>query len=225
MIMTGKGKEILDELRLVVTGKTLDALLPPLVFAIANGFFGLNRAVLVALTLSLALGLRRLLLGQRVTYALGGFLVVGLASGLALITQNASNYFISSAITSGTLMTAALVSLLMGKPLAAWASHLSRGWPLEWFWRADVKPAYREVTLFWAVFFASRLSLQLVLLRSGDALRLAWANTLLGWPVTGSVLVISYIYGIWRLHNLEGPGVDEYRKGSHPPWRGQVRGF
>lgn len=225
MIMSGKGKEILDELRLVVTGKTLDALLPPLVFALTNGFWGLNRAVLVALSLSLLMGLRRLLLGQKVTYALGGFLVVGLASGLALITRNASNYFVSSAITSGTLLTAALASLLMGKPLAAWASHLSRGWPLDWFWRKDVKPAYREVTLFWAAFFALRFSVQLVLLRSGDALRLAWANTLLGWPVTGTVLIISYVYGIWRLHNLGGPGVDEYQKGVHPPWRGQVRGF
>lgn len=223
--MAGKGKEILDELRLVITGKTLDALLPPLVFAISNGFWGLNPAVLVALSLSLALGLRRLFLGQKATYALGGFLVVGLASSLALITRNASNYFISSAITSGTLLTASLVSLLIGKPLAALASHLSRGWPLDWFWRADVKPAYREVTFFWTTFFALRLSLQLVLLRSSDALRLAWVNTLLGWPVTGSVLIISYLYGVWRLHNLAGPGVDEYRKGVQPPWRGQVRGF
>jgi hypothetical protein len=225
MSMAGRGKEILEELRLVVSGKTLDALLPPLVFAVTNGFWGLNRAVLTALTLSLLLGLRRLLLGQKATYALGGFLVVGAASGLALFTRNASNYFISAALTSGSLLAAAGFSLLLGKPLAAWVSHLSRGWPLDWFWRADVKPAYREVTWFWAAFFAMRLGVQVILLRSGDTLRLAWANTLLGWPVTGLVLIISYLYGIWRLHQLGGPGVDEYRKGIQPPWRGQVRGF
>jgi hypothetical protein len=225
MSMAGRGKEILDELRLVVSGKTLDALLPPLVFAVTNGFRGLNRAVLVALTLALLLGLRRLMLRQKASYALGGFLVVGAASGLALITRNASNYFISAALTSGLLLLTALASLIVRKPLAAWVSHLSRGWPLDWFWRTDVKPAYREVTWFWAVFFSMRLGVQVTLLRSGDALRLAWANTLLGWPVTGLVLIISYLYGIWRLHQMGGPGVDEYRKGVKPPWRGQVRGF
>jgi len=225
MTMAGKGKELMEELRQVVTGKTLDALLPPLIFAVSNNLWGLSSAVRLALGFSLLLGMRRLLLKQKVSYALGGFLMVAAASGLALVTQNATNYFISSAVTSGTLLAAALVTLLMGKPLAALASHLSRGWPLDWFWRIDVKPAYREVTLFWAVFFALRLSLQVMLLRSGDALRLAWANTLLGWPVTVAVLVISYLYGIWRLHNLGGPGVDEYRKNLPPPWRGQVRGF
>lgn len=223
--MAGKGKEILEELRLVVSGKTLDALLPPLVFAMTNGALGLNRAVAAALGVSLLLCIRRLVLRQRITYALGGFLVVGAASGLALVTRNASSYFLSAALTSGTLLASALVSLLLDKPLAALVSHLSRGWPMDWFWRGDVKPAYREVTIFWALFFALRLSLQILLLRSGDVLRLAWANTLLGWPVTGLVLILSYVYGIWRLHRLGGPGVDEYRKDLPPPWRGQVRGF
>lgn len=223
--MAGKGKEILEELRLVVSGKTMDALLPPLVFAAANGLWGLVPAVAAAMTLSLLIGIRRLLLRQKVSYALGGFLAVALASTLALVTRTAAGYFVSSALTSISLLAAALVSLLLGKPLAAWVSHLSRGWPLDWFWRQDVKPAYREVTWFWTLFFAARLILQMLLLRSGNAFRLAWANTLLGWPVTGLILILSYVYGIWRLHQLGGPGVDEYRKSLPPPWRGQVRGF
>ena len=223
--MAGKGKEILEELRQVVSGKTLDALLPPMVFALVNGMLGLYMAAAAALSLSLLLGLRRLFLRQKATYALGGFLVVGAASGLAVVTRNAASYFVSASLTSGVLLASALLSLILNKPLAAWVSHLSRGWPLAWFWRADVKPAYREVTVFWALFFALRLSLQALLLRGGDVLRLAWANALLGWPVTALVLILSYIYGIWRLHSLGGPGVDEYQKDLPPPWRGQVRGF
>ena len=223
--MAGKGKEILEELRMVVSGKTLDALLPPLVFALANGMLGLYMAVAAALSLALLLGVRRLMLRQKATYALGGFLLVGAASSLALVTRNAANYFLSASLTSSALLASALLSLILNKPMAAWVSHLSRGWPLEWFWRRDVKPAYREVTIFWAMFFALRLSLQIMLLRGGDVLRLAWANTLLGWPVTALVLILSYVYGIWRLHSLGGPGVDEYQKNLPPPWRGQVRGF
>ena len=115
--------------------------------------------------------------------------------------------------------------MLIGKPLAAWASHLSRGWPLKWFWRDDIKPAYREVTIFWALYFGIRLIIQLNLFLSEAVLNLAWINIILGWPAITMVLVISYIYGIWRLNNLEGPGVEEFKKGKKPPWNGQSRGF
>jgi len=77
----------------------------------------------------------------------------------------------------------------------------------------------------WAFFFAIRLGLQILLFQRGTASQLAWANTLLGWPVTIIVLVISYIYGIWRLRSLTGPGVDEFQEGKDPPWEGQTRGF
>ncbi len=202
--------EIWEELNSVLSGKTFDTLLPPIVFAIANGIFGLQTAVFVALGLAVLLGLLRVLRKQKWHYALGGLLAVSLAAGLALLTQNAASYFIPGMISSGLLVLGAVLSVVIGKPLAAWVSHLTRGWSLDWFWRKDVKPAYIEVTWMWAVFFSVRLSLQIILFQQGDASQLAWANTLLGWPVTIFVLVLSYIYGIWRLRNLNGPGVDEY---------------
>jgi hypothetical protein len=220
-----KFDEIWEELKSVLSGKTFDALLPPIVFAIANGIFGLQTAVVVAIGLAVLLGLLRVLRKQKWHYALGGLLAVSLAAGLALLTQNAASYFIPGMISSGLLVLGAVLSVIIGKPLAAWASHLTRGWPLDWFWRKDVKPAYVEVTWMWAFFFAVRLGLQIILFRQGDAAQLAWANTLLGWPVTIIVLVLSYIYGIWRLRNLGGPGVDEFQEGKDPPWKGQTRGF
>ncbi len=36
--------------------------------------------------------------------------------------------------TQDALLASALFSLILNKPMAAWVSHLSRGWPLEWFW-------------------------------------------------------------------------------------------
>ena len=223
--MNPKSNKILEELRSVVSGKTFDALLPPLVFVVANGLFGLDAAVLGALTLACVLGANRLLRKQPWQYALGGLAVVALAAGLAYLTRSAASYFIPAIITSGLLLTLALASLVAGKPMAAWVSHLTRGWPLEWFWREDVKPAYGEVTWFWASFFLMRLVVQIALFQQGDALRLAWANTLLGWPVTIPVLILSYLYGIWRLRHLGGPGVQEFQAKKGPPWQGQTRGF
>jgi len=122
------------------------------------------------------------------------------------------------------LIIIATVSLVINKPLAAWASHLTRGWPLKWFWRDDIKPAYREVTIFWIIFLVMRLSIQIYIYRLGES-NLTWANILLGWPFTITILLISYIYGIWRLKKLGGPGVEEYKKNKKPPWDGQKRGF
>jgi hypothetical protein len=67
--------------------------------------------------------------------------------------------------------------------------------------------------------------LQIQLYRGGDLFLIAWANTLLGFPATMSVLVLSYVYGTWRLRNLKGPGIDEFREGKSPPWEGQKKGF
>jgi hypothetical protein len=181
--------------------------------------------VIAALGLAVLLGILRLARKQKWHYALGGLLGVALAAGLALLTRNAASYFIPAIISSALLLIAAVVSNLIGKPMAAWVSHLTRSWPLEWFWRKDVKPAYRDVTWFWSVFFGIRLVIQILLFQQGQAASLAWANTLLGWPVTILVLVLSYIYGLWRLRQLGGPGVDEYEEGKEPPWKGQTRGF
>lgn len=218
-------KEIGQELKSVLSGKTLDALLLPLAFALTNAFFGLITGALAALGLGLLLMLIRLIRKQAWTYTLAGMALVGVAAGLSLLTKEAVNYFLPALITSSLLVLATLTSLILGKPLAAWASHLTRGWPLDWFWREDVRPAYNEVTWAWMVFFLLRLGLQLTLYLQGQVSTLAWTESLLGWPVTLIVLVSSYIYGIWRLRQLGGPGVDEFIAQTPPPWQGQTRGF
>jgi hypothetical protein len=223
--MSNKSQEIWEELKSVLSGKTFDAILPPIIYAIVDAIFGLPVAVIAAVGVALLLGVVRLLRKQAWQYAFGGLIAVGIAAGLALLTQNAANYFIPGLISSGVLLVLAMLSLVVGKPLAAWASHLTRGWPLDWFWRTDVKPAYREVTWMWLLFIAGRFVIQLSLFQQGQTGQLAWANTLLGWPVTIVVLVVSYIYGIWRLRKLGGPGVEEFQAGKEPPWRGQTRGF
>jgi len=220
-----KRKEILEEIHSVISGKTLDAIFPPLFFVLMNSLAGLDFAVIASLVLAAVLTVLRLAWKQNWKYALGGLVGVILASGLAYLTRNPALYFIGPVISSGLLLVLAATSLLIGQPLAAWASHLSRGWPLEWYWRRDVKPAYREVTWFWTALILIRLVIQILLLQIGDVATIAWVNILLGWPLTLSVLILTYIYGIWRLHQLRGPGVEEYKEGEKPPWIGQSRGF
>ena len=218
-------QEILDELKSVLSGKTLDAIFPPLIFVIVNAFGKLNLAAILALLIAAALTTFRVIKKQPWKYALGGFVGVVIASALAYVTKSATSYFLPALISSAFLVLAATLSIILGKPLAAWTSHLIRAWPIAWYWLPQVKPAYTEVTLLWTFLIVVRLAVQVQLYLAGDATSLGWTNLILGWPITIIVLIISYIYGIWRLHKLGGPGIDEYNAGKLPPWVGQTRGF
>ncbi len=220
-----KREEIIEELKTVLSGKTLDALIPPIVFVIVNGLYGINWASILAICSAVLIGIARLALRQTWKYAFGGLVGVSVAAGFSYVAGNAANYYIPKIIGSVSFIIAAGISLIIKKPLAAWVSHLSRGWDLNWFWRPDVRPAYAEVTAFWTLFFSLRLFIQLVLFLRQDVSGLFLINTILSMPANMIVLVASYIYGIWRLHSLGGPGVEEFEKNAEPPWKGQTRGF
>lgn len=220
-----KGREILEELTSVLSGKTLDAILPPLIFVIINSMYGLTTAIIVALIISASFGMYRLIRKQSGLYALGGSLGIILAGGFAYLANNATNYFLPGIVTNAFVLLLSVFTLIIDKPLAAYASHLTRGWKLDWFWRKDIKPAYREVTIMWSLFFLIRTIIQITLFLSDNVDALIWANTIMGLPVTLAVLVLSYVYGIWRLRNLKGPGIDEYLENKNAPFRGQTRGF
>ena len=202
--MAGKAQEVREELKLVLSGKTKDALWPPLVYAILQSRMGILPAALAAMAGSLATAMYRRMKGEKTLYAFTG--LPGIVSG-------------------GAITAVSLFSLLLGKPLAAWTSHLTRGWPTSWYWRKDVKPAYTHVTISWTVLFALRLSLQLYFYLQNDVANLTVVNTILGLPATIGVLVLSYLYGIWKLKALGGPSVKEHEENLPKPWAGQTRGF
>ena len=163
-----KGREILEELTSVLSGKTLDAILPPLIFVIVNSIYGLTTAIIVALIISATFGIYRLVRKQSGLYALGGSLGILIAGGFAFLANNASNYFLPGIVTNAFVLILTVVTLIIDKPFAAYASHLTRGWSLDWFWRKDIKPAYREVTYMWSLFFLIRTIIQVTLFLSDN---------------------------------------------------------
>ena len=223
--MMNKRGEIVDELKSVISGKTLDAIFPPLVYALVNSLFSLEVAAIAAVFVAIFIGIIRIAFKQTFKYAFGGFVAVLVAAAFAYLAGNAANYFLPRIISSAFLLLLTLGSLLAGKPVAAWASHLTRGWSLKWYWRPDIKPAYVEVTWLWLMFLLMRFLIQIALFMQADILRLTLANILLGMPLTIVVLILSYLYGIWRLKKLGGPGIEEFQQDKIPPWKGQTRGF
>jgi hypothetical protein len=223
----GKVRELTEELRTVVAGRSniTDSIVPPLVFVVINALSGLQVAIAGSLAFALLIALIRLSRRQPVKYALGGVGAVALAAVVAQLLGRAEGYFLPAMVTGGGTLLVCLLSVLVRRPMVAWTSHLARGWPLAWYWHPRVRPAYSEVTWLWALFFAIRLLFQLALFQGAVSELLAVVNVALGWPATIVLLVVSYLYGTWRLRNLSGPSVEEFKRGAEPPWTGQQRGF
>jgi hypothetical protein len=171
------------------------------------------------------LGGFRLLNGQNVLYALGGAAGVLLAIGLTRLLGGEENFFLPTLLTNALTVFLCVVSVLARRPLVAWTSFIARRWPRDWYWHPKVRPAYAEVTLFWAVYFLAQFAAQLYFYLIEAEGQLAWLNVVLGWPATILLLVISYLYGTWRLQNLKGPSVEEFEAGADPPWQSQRKGF
>jgi len=217
--------EIVKELKMVLTGKSLDILLPPIIFLVFNNLFSLIVALIGSLLINIVFFALRVFKRENVYYALGGLFGVILAITLTYVNNNGTNFFLPDIIGTVVLVIITIVSLFIKKPLAIWVSHITRGWDLKWFYRKDVLPAYREVTIFWLFFFIVRLSIELYLFATSTVDELAIANIIMGIPLLIMVLTISYVYGITRLRLMGGPGIDEFMDGVQPPYRGQVKGF
>ena len=131
-------EDVKDEVKMFLSGKTVDALFPSLVYFITNSLFGLDTAVSASLSVAGIFAIKRLINKETVWYALSAIVGVGIAAGFALIADSASNYYIPSLINSAVSFIATVISILVGRPLAALVSHISRGWTFKWFMRKDL---------------------------------------------------------------------------------------
>lgn len=219
--------EIWEELKSVFSGRgsLFDSIIPPVIFLMANGLGGLQAATWVSLASVASISLFRILKRQSLWFALGGLAAALAAVGLSSWMGRQEAYYLPSIINGVGMTLLFLVSLLFKRPMAAYTSYLMRRWPLIWYWRNDVRPAYSEVTLLWTLLFGLRLAVQIVLFQQKAASTLAWLDVLMGWPFLIVILVISYLYGLWRLKNLGGPSVEEWKNKVPPPWQSQRRGF
>lgn len=223
-----KIRELQAELKTVFAGrgaKVLDVIVPMLVFLVTNPILGLSASLGAAIGSGILIFLFRIFRQENIYYALGGLGAVLLAAGFALLSGSGVGFFIPGMVSGGLTVLLCLLSVLFKRPLAALSSHLTRSWPLDWYWHPLIRPAYAEVTLIWALGFGIRLVLELIFFLQGAVNALGLIRTVMGWPYTILILLLSYLYGLWRLGILAGPSVDEFKSGSKPPWKSQSKGF
>jgi hypothetical protein len=223
-----KLKELQEEFASVLTGRgsrLVDSFFPPVIFLIVNSVSNVNTALWSALGVATIFAAYRILKKENLTYALGGLGGTLLAAVFAKLSGSGTGFFLPGFISGATTVILCVVSVAFNRPLVAWSSFIARRWALNWYWHPQVLPAYNEVTILWAVAFAARLTVEFWLYQQDAVGALGTMRILLGWPFIVLLLIISYLYGLWRLGQLKGPSVDEFKAGKTPPWEGQKRGF
>ncbi|MDP8978917.1 MAG: DUF3159 domain-containing protein [Actinomycetota bacterium] len=189
----------------------VDTVVPPVVFVTVSAAAGLVAAAVVAVVLSGLLVTVRLLRRQRLLYAVSGLGGVLLGVAVALWSGGAEGYFVPGVVLNAAYAVAAGLSVLLRRPLIAWASWLIYRWPLAWYWHPRVRPAYSEITWAWAALFAGRAAVRAVLISSGQVVWLTVATLATGWPAFAVLIVATYAYVDRRLARLGGPRVDDFR--------------
>jgi hypothetical protein len=216
----------MDEIR-SVTGRSgvADGVVSPIVFVGVNSFAGVQTAAFAGVGTALAIVGWRVARGRALRFALSGLLGTALAIALALRSGEARDYFLPG-LLSGTGTTAlAIISIIARKPLTAWTSWVTRGWPIEWYWHPQVRPAYSLTTWLWAGFFGLRTAFQSWLFVTDQTTALGIVRVITGWPGLFALLLATYVIGRSRIQALQGPSVEEFEQQAPPPWKGQQRGF
>ena len=219
--------DIRDEIKnLFVGDRTLgDSFAPPLLFVAANALWSLGVAAAIAIGAGVFVAFWRVRRGQQFTYALAGIAAVAFAAFLALRTGRAESYFLPGILSTLAYTGGTLLSIMVKRPLSAWMSWAYRRWPLDWYWRDDVRPAYSHVSWYWFWYFLIRggVSGWLFLVEQPEILAV-W-KSLTSWPTILPLLVVSYRVGVRKREELRGPSVEEHLAGAEPPYVGGQRHF
>lgn len=219
-------QEITAELRQLFTGNVnvADGIIPPLAFIIANIALGVVWAALVGLVSAIGIVGWRLSQGKALRFALAG-LGGTLVAVVFALRGDADDYFLPG-IISGAATTALIVgSIIFRRPFVAWTSWLTRGWPIDWYWHPQIRPAYSRTSWLWAGFFGMRTLGQWWLFSAEETTYLGLVRVITGWPALLVLLIGTYVLGRRWLEELGGPSVAEFQSGEPGPWEGQQRGF
>lgn len=219
--------DIREEIRSLFVGdRTLgDSFAPPLLFVLVNAFWSLGAAAVIAIGAGVAVALWRIRKGQQVVYAVAGIIAVAFAAYLAVRSGRAEAYFLPGIVSAVAYAAGTLVSILIKRPLSGWTSWAYRRWPLEWYWRDDVRPAYSYVSWFWFAYFLLRGGVSGLLFAAEQPELLAIYKSATSWPTILPLFYLTYRVGVKKRDELGGPNIDEYRAGAEPPYAGGQRRF
>ena len=171
----------------------LESAIPPLSFTIT---YSMTKSVVASV--STAIGLTVVVLGIQVfrkrpiLNAFASLIGIGIAAWLAL-NGSAGDFFVKDFFVNGGWAAGLLLSVLAGFP--AFGLLMRAVGELTANWRKDrkIKRLMTYLSIFWACLYLIRLGVQLPLYFSNQVEALGFAKVLLGLPLFGTWIVLTWI--------------------------------
>ena len=189
----------------------VDTGLGPVAFVTVNALADLDTAAIVAIALSVVVGLYRAVRREPLTNAVGGVLGTGLAVFIALRTGSASGFFVPRAFQNAGLALAFWGSIAFRRPLVGFIVAPIYHFPAGWYRDVRVRRAFSEGTAAFALVFTVRAVVYTILIVLEREEVLAGAVVVLGWPAFLGALWFCYRYIPRRLRQM-GVDPDAFRQ-------------
>jgi hypothetical protein len=147
----------------------------------------------IATAAAAAILVYRLVRRDSLRHAIGGFLGVAIAAGLALLTGRPENYFVPTLFINAAYATVSAVSLAVRWPLAGLVLGAVFGEGSAWRNDAARRRAYTAVTTLWLGMFALRIAVLLPLWLANMLVALGISRIVLGYPVYALVIWLTWL--------------------------------
>lgn len=178
--------------------------LPIVIFVPANSLWGLGPAVWIALGVSAAILVWRLVGRSPIQPAISGFLGVGVCAFIAYRTGDAKGYFLFGIYTSLVYGAAFVLSILARWPLVGIVWGYLNGHRNAWRAHPAAVRTYDVATAAWALVFGARYVVQSQLYDADQTGWLAVARIGMGWPLTGLALLVT-VWAVRRADRIVEP--------------------
>jgi hypothetical protein len=171
-----------------------ESILPMTVFTVVWAFtHDVQRSVVAALVPAVLFTLWRLAAREPLTQAIGGLLGIGLGAGLALLTGRAQDFFVPGIVKNLAFAAVYALSSLVRYPLIGLLLGFTLGEDLHWRRVPRRMRVYQQATWVWVAMFAIRALVQGRLYTQGDAATLGFVNLLLGLPLFGVAVALTWL--------------------------------
>jgi hypothetical protein len=171
-----------------------ESVLPMTVFTVVWAFtHDVSRSVIAALVPAVVLTVWRLVAREPLTQAIGGLLGIALGAGFALLTGRAQDFFVPGLVKNLGFAALYAVSSLVRYPLIGVLLGFALGEDLRWRKVPRRMRVYQQATWVWVAMFAVRALVQGRLYVQGDAATLGFVNLLLGLPLFGVAVALTWL--------------------------------
>lgn len=162
-----------------------DSGIPSLTFVIVYLVDGqqLRPAVWSAVGVGAVMALFRLYRKQSVQQVLSGFIGLAFSAWLASRTGQAQDFFLPGILINAAYGAAFLISILIRRPLVAYAVGAISGDVRSWISDRERRRAATAATWVWVVIFFGKVAIQLPLYWAGAVAALGITRVVLGYPL------------------------------------------